>query len=357
VIISRLSKELTALNDLNCVVSRSGRRNLQQLTTSFLLSTSGSSSSLFTMEPFRGAHCVSGGSPLFQYCKDLCNTNGSWRLRRATSPLSFRPIVPDPVAGYKLIRIEAVIIPEEVRSSYEKKRFKMCSSASTDTAWQSGAHLEATVPHDYMVQQINILRLLEMHYHEDSSVNSNRSVCSDTFACFGYSSCPHGENSCRQQICEPFEYCGAWDVAGYYATINIEFAIQQSERKLHSARPLKTPTTNPDGGPTSTLVPIVMYRACVSNAWPVPPTQATTRITSDSTVSLTSSLPSYHVKNSMIFDESINAVNYDCIAACVNRQSKNYKEPVKPEACQYLQLIFKEASQLMPVAILWFQKE
>jgi hypothetical protein len=257
-----------------------------------------------------GCYDVTVTSPLFQFCKLLCRTGGSW--------------IPSPnaIAGYRLVGVQAVIHGDSSYSAYEHRQGQMLQQRvkggkyfNFETRSMSRTQLLVL---DGLRQQF-----LERRLDADPlAVNS--------FYCFHGPKREHLDSICSTGLVATRDMDAGDFGSGCYSTLNIEYAVKYAHGVFDGDAKRRPPSS--DG-----RYPVIMFAASVSVAYPV------TREVDYAPDS----------NQSNFFGRPLKP-GFDCHVACVNR-STNF-QAVDRDECQYMEVVIDQQSQMLPVAVLWFEE-
>jgi hypothetical protein len=257
-----------------------------------------------------GVYDVASASSLFSFCESLCQTGGSWY------PL------PCPVSGYQLTAVQAIVNEASMIAGYEhaldRIRLRLRPSPLLDTAAViEGAGKRLVL--SYFSEQFLGPSIADAYWGPS------------TFYCF------HGprrgllDMMCKYGMAFRSADAGKFGV-GCYSTLNVEYAVRCSHGAFDDES--RRRPASPDG-----KFPVVMFAAYVGRVYPV--TRETDYCCTES-------------GHSDFFGGPLKT-GFDCHIACVNE--KTGFQAVNREECQYVEVVIDQATQLLPVAVLWFEEE
>lgn len=269
-----------------------------------------------------GLHHVADASSLFQFCRSLCRTGGSWLQRQRAVNGDFR------LVGVQAVRSSAHLVNMYIGSQAVMNQRRQAPTAG------GGAHFS----HDnetFSDEQYRALSLLRNQFHEKPPGTSNLSV--NTVYCFHG---PRVEN--LEAVCETGLSAVRVTDAGYfgsgcYTTLNIEYALHYAYGLYDTEFFTRGPRPSAGG-----RYPVIMFAATVGMAYPV------TRTVDYGHV------PGTPPGFSDFFGRGLKP-SFDCHVVCVNERSSF--QAVPRAECEYVELVIAQESQLLPVAVLWFERD
>jgi hypothetical protein len=243
-------------------------------------------------------------SPLHHYCSRLCKTGGNWRdgIRA--------------IAGFHLVSVQAVVHPVEYNVSYESRQKMMGNRRQVGRA-----HFNFETA-SFDAHQLQVLSVLRENFQEREPGTDPRAV--NTFYSFHGTSTDAVEDICSNGLVAVRNTDAGFFGSGCYSTLNIEYALGYASGDLAGYR---------KPGP----YPVIMFACSVAMAYPV--TRAVDYLPAGN------GLSDY-------FGKPLRP-GFDCHVACVNAAS-DY-QAVNRDQCGYVEVVIDQESQMLPVAVLWFQ--
>jgi hypothetical protein len=254
-------------------------------------------------------------SPLPRLCRALFRTRGS-----------FLP-APSPVAGFELVRVDAV--------------FNSDVSVAVFEAWQerqrrlraSGGVAFNVETHNFSAAKLQVLLSLMSCLQERKPDADPRSP--HTLYVFHGPKIEHLASVCENGIVSLRAMDAGYFGLGCYATLNIEYAAKYArgdyDQEDHAAAPRRL---SADG-----CVAVVMLAASVGMVYPVTPAEDYPA-------------PPRADGHSVWFGQGLKP-GFDSHIACVSEPSC---EAVNRKECQYVEVVVAQESQLLPVAVLWLRE-
>lgn len=257
---------------------------------------------------------VGDDSSLFKTCLDMCSVGGRWGLHKG------------PVQGFRLVAVQAIVPGQSLFSSYENKLQRISVLQSRTAAFSDFGMTTA---------QLRVLSMLKEEFHERAPGSSTRTARS--FYCFYGCRMERLQNMCEDGMFgfAPENY---YYGTGYYAALNIEYAVRFARGDFTGGPRDELNNTNDCGA----RYPVVMFAATVGEVYPITPDVDYRDRTSTS-------------PGTCQFDGQPLLPGYNCHVACVTEA--NGRHAVDRDHCQYVEVVFSEPSQLLPVAVLWFEEE
>lgn len=254
-------------------------------------------------------------SSLFTFARQLTLTGGAWCFGAHRE-----------VAGFRLAKVNAVICAEYLVTEYTARQARMNALRATGGAYFNQRDLNA--------EQLRILNTLRSMFHERAPGPASTDRTVNTVYCYHG---PRREN--LLSICSNGMVAVGGLDAGYfgvgcYTTLNIEYAARYAYGDFDvdaSGFPLG-PRASEDG-----LYPIIMFAATVGLAYPV--TREVDYTPGEA--------------RSQLFGKPFKR-GFDAHVACVS-QMVGY-QAVGRDQCEYVELVFEQQAQLLPLAVLWFEK-
>jgi hypothetical protein len=258
---------------------------------------------------------VSATSPLHRYCLALCEQGGSWRDG------------PSPVAGFRLSSVQAIVHNESYYISYISKQERM-----TDQRLGGGEYFNFATRDQLTLEQMLVLSTLRDKFQERAPDANPKST--HTFYCFHGPKPEHLESICRTGMVATGALDSGFFGCGCYSTLNIEYAARYARGDFDPSNRRRPP-------PADGRYAVIMFAASVSMAYPITP-----------------STDYGHAQDvpdgcSDYFGRPLKR-GFDCHVACVN-QSKGW-QAVNRDMCQYVEVVIEQESQMLPIAVLWFER-
>jgi hypothetical protein len=263
----------------------------------------------------RGIHSVPPTSLLHQYCRSLCEHGGSW-----THGLS-------PVAGFRLSSVQAVVHNEDYYGGYTSKQGRLL-----DLRVGGGEYFNFSTRSQLTFEQLLVLCTLRDQFQERAPGCNPKAA--NTFYCFHGPMREHVESICRNGMIATSTFDSGYFGRGCYSTLNIEYAVRYARGDFDPPEKRRPPSA--DG-----RYPVIMFAASVSMAYPVTPVVD---------YGHAAGVP---IGCSDFYGKPLKR-GYDCHVICVN-QSAGW-QAVNRERCQYVEIVIEQESQMLPVAVLWFER-
>jgi hypothetical protein len=258
-----------------------------------------------------GIHDVPTSSSLYWYCRILCQTGGSWLP------------VPSPVAGYRLVAVQAVIHKDSGYTSYEHRQEQMLEQRLV-----GGDYFNYSTRDEFAAHQLRVLSCLRDQFQECLPGGNPRAA--NTCYCFHGPRREHVESICATGLVATRTKDAGYFGSGCYSTLNIEYAVKYAHGKFDAVGNRRAPA--PDG-----RYPVIMFAASVGMAYPV--TRAV-----DYPVG---------VNQSNFFGRPLQRA-FDCHVVCVS-ESANFQAVTRQE-CQYVEVVIDQVAQMLPIAVMWFEE-
>jgi hypothetical protein len=264
-----------------------------------------------------GLHTVEHGSPLHQYCRGLCETGGSWILG------------PSPVAGFTLSSVQAVVHDDDYYRGYLSRQTRMLHLRQ-----EGGEYFNFATGERLSLEQLLVLSTLRDQFQERPPGTDPKAP--NTFYCFHGPRRENVASMCRNGMVATGSTDSGYFGRGIYLTLNIEYAARYARGEFDN--PATRRPASVDG-----RFPVIMFAASVSMAYPI------TREVDYGHVRL----PTDPLRCSDYYGRPLKQ-GFDCHVVCVN-QSSNF-QAVSREQCQYVEVVIEQESQLLPIAVLWLER-
>jgi hypothetical protein len=262
-----------------------------------------------------GIHTVPPTSPLHRYCRALCEHGGSWRDG------------PSPVAGFRLASVQAVTHDDDYYGGYTSRQTRLLSLRQN-----GGEYFNFATRERLSLEQLLVLSTLRDQFQERAPGSNRKAV--NTFYCFHGPRLEHVDSICRSGMVATGSMDSGYFGRGIYSTLNVEYAARYAYGEFDD--PEKPPRQAPADG----RYPVIMFAASVSMAYP---------LTREVDYGHVADAPGY----SDYFGRGLK-FGFDCHVVCVS-QSNGF-QAVNRDACQYVEIVIDQESQMMPIAILWFER-
>jgi hypothetical protein len=226
--------------------------------------------------------------------------------------------------GFELVRVDAVVNSDAHITVYETQQDRQRRLRAN-----GGAIFNALIQ-AFSTAKLHVLFTLTSFFQErrpDADPKSPHTVYA-----FHGPRMEHLTSVCENGIVPLRETDLGYFGLGCYTTLNIEYAAKyaRGDYDPHGAALRKR---SADG-----CVPVVMLAASVGMAYPVTPDRAD-YLRADG--------------HSVWFGQGLKP-GFDCHVACVSEVSNC--EAVFRQDCQYVELVVRQESQLLPVAVLWLRE-
>jgi hypothetical protein len=256
-----------------------------------------------------GRYAVPAGSPLHHFCNTLCQTGGSWNPSQS------------PVVGYRLVGVEAILHEDAFYSAYEYRQTQLLNLRVGGNA-MFNVETESMMP-----SQLAVLSCLRERFHERAPGTNPRAV--NTFYTYHGPRREHLDSICANGLVATKATDAGYFGGGCYSTLNIEYAIKYARGVYDFTKPRPA---SPDK-----RYPVIMCAASIAMAYPVTPEV---------------DYPTGRQSN--LFGRSLLS-GFDCHIACVSEEAEF--QAVDRQECQYVEVVIEQVSQILPVAVLWFEEE
>jgi hypothetical protein len=259
-----------------------------------------------------GLHDVSSTSSLFALCSALCATSGRCVLGN-----------PTPVQEFRLIAVQAVTHDFARLCGYENRLQRMSNNRKTGLPY-----FNFPVRDQLDKDQLHVLDALRSQFQERAPGTDPRGA--NTF--YSYHGCraEHVENICENGIVATQATDVGFFGSGCYSTLNVEYAARYARGDFDEAGP----RTTPDG-----RYPVIMFACAVAMAYPV--TQLDY-----------GNVPRMPMGRSDFFGGALKP-GFDCHVICVNEATGF--QAVSRRDGEYVEVVIAQESQMLPVAVLWFE--
>jgi hypothetical protein len=272
-----------------------------------------------------GLHVVGNTSPIFRYCRLLCQSGGCYHFHQRGCL---------PVAGFRLVDVQAVIPDSDCYNAYAARQAKL-----TKLRREDGGCFNATT-NAFSLTQRQVLSALRNHFQERPPGTESRAA--NTFYCFHGPRREHLEKVCMNGMVATKAMDAGYFGSGCYTTLNIEYALRYVHGDFDEDHNLVRRAPPDDG-----RYPVIMFAASVGIAYPITPD-----VDYPSPTASSSSSSAATVRRCNYFGRCLNR-GFDCHVICVNQASGF--QAVSKQDCQYVEVVMDQESQLLPVAVLWFE--
>jgi hypothetical protein len=258
-----------------------------------------------------GLHCVPTTSPLHRYCRALCQSGGAFRDGTTT-----------PIAGFRLVSVQAVVRDSIAYTCYEGRQMQITSRR------QGGSTCFNFATRDFSAQQLHVLSALREQFQERPPGMGARAV-NTLYAFHG----PRGENVesvCMNGLTAVRALDAGYFGSGCYLSLNIEYALRYAHGEFDV--PAYSRPRPADG-----RYPVIMFAVSVGMAYPVTP---------DVDYSSGS-------HQSDFFGRPLKP-GFDTHVICVN-ENMGF-QAVSRQECQYVEIVIDQEMQMLPIAVLWFEE-
>jgi hypothetical protein len=254
--------------------------------------------------------------PLFPFCRALCTNGGNWFPS------------PSPVAGFKLVAVEAIAHSADYYTAFRVKQTRMSAQRQ-----MGGAYFNFATMSGLNAQQHLVLSALRQQFHERAP--GTPSHAPHTFYSFHGPRRENLESMCSTGTVATRGLDAGYFGSGCYSTLNIEYAVRYIKGDFD--KPESPPRTRPADG----KYPVIMFSCCVGLAYPITP---------DTDYGNVEGIPEGFCD---YYGRPLKR-QFDCHVACVNQGSGF--QAVGREHCQYVEVVIADESQMLPVAVLWFEE-
>jgi hypothetical protein len=253
-----------------------------------------------------GLHTVATDSALYRYCRGLCNTGGSWD----------RPENPRCVGGFRLKSVQAVVHQPDHYIVYQHRQRTMGNRRQNGHTHFNFETTSLNAP------QLQVLAVLRERFHEREPGTEARAV--NTFYSFHGTTAELVPHICSDGLVAVRSTDAGYFGSGCYSTLNIEYALSYASGDDVGIR-------------KPGHYPVIMFACSVGMAYPV------TRGVDYSAAGN---------GRSDYFGKPLKP-GFDCHVVCVNAAS-GY-QAVDRDKCEYVEVVIDQESQMLPVAVLWFE--
>jgi hypothetical protein len=260
-----------------------------------------------------GLHTVDATSPLHRYCRLLCQSGGGYREGNTI-----------PIGGFRLVSVQAVVRDTVSLNGYEARQLSLTSRRQT-----GDARFNFVTARDFNAQQLHVLQALRDAFQERLPGAASRAV--NTLYSFHGPRRENVESVCMNGLTAIRATDAGFFGGGCYSTLNIEYALRYSRGEFDTHPNVRPPS--PDG-----RYPVIMFAVSVGMAYPVTP---------DADYS---NGPRQH---SDYFGRFLKT-GFDCHVACV-KEEMGFEAVTRAE-CQYVEIVIDQESQMLPLAVLWFEE-
>jgi hypothetical protein len=246
-------------------------------------------------------------SALHRYCSQLCDSGGTWNGGIK------------PVAGFRLTRVEAVIQPACKYTTYEDRGLTMSSRRSS-----GNPHFNYNTQ-NFVHKQQEVLSVLREKFISEREPGTDH-VVTNMFYSFHGTSDEGAEAICRNGLVAVRSTDAGYFGSGCYSTLNIEYAIGYARGDYVPGKRKSGPFK------------VIMFACSVAMAYPV-------------TREVDYSPGGNGFSN--LFGRPLKP-GFDCHVVCVNAASGF--QAVDRDRCDYVEVVIDQESQMLPVAVLWFEE-
>jgi hypothetical protein len=184
------------------------------------------------------------GSSLFPFCKSLCLNGGNW------SPS------PSPVAGFKLVAVEAITHSADYYAAFKQKQARMSAQRQ-----KGGSYFNFATMSSFTAKQQLVLSALRQQFHERAPGTPFQAP--NTFYSFHGPRREDLESMCSTGIVATRGLDAGNFGAGCYSTLNVEYAVRYIRGDFDKP---ESPSRLP---PSDGRYPVVMFACCVGMACPI----------------------------------------------------------------------------------------
>jgi hypothetical protein len=261
-----------------------------------------------------GLHDMATTSSLFPMCNSVCTTGGRCVLG-----------VPSPVHEFRLAAVQAVVHDTDRINGYKNKLVRMSNNRKTGLPY-----FNFPVRDQLEKDQLHVLDALRSQFQERAPGTDPRDV--NTFYSFHGCRAEHVQNVCENGIVATQATDAGYFGSGCYSTLNVEYAARYARGDFDDSSP--GPRTTPNG-----RYPVIMFACAVAMAYPV------TRVDYGN-------VPGTQMGYSDFFGRALKP-GFDCHVICVN-ETAGFQAVSRPD-CHYVEVVIAQESQMLPVAVLWFE--
>jgi hypothetical protein len=237
----------------------------------------------------------------------LCRNGGTWQNG------------PSPIDGFRLVAVQAVKSTEPQRLAFADKQAELMHRR--EVSGEAFAFDYNTLN----AEKLHVLSIVRDQFLE--TVPGVNPKAGRIFYCF------HGTNPNNiEGICRDGLRLSQYGDKGYggYATLNLEYAIRYARGDFSW------------GDRRTGRLPAIMLATVASKVYPITP---------DTDYGRNYNVPAGESDYSRLPLRD----GFDCHVACVNGDV-GFPAAVNPDQCQYMDVIVEQSSQVLPVAVLWFEE-
>jgi hypothetical protein len=254
-------------------------------------------------------------SSLFSMCQSMCATGGHYILG-----------IPSPVQPFRLSSVQAVTHGAGRIAGYEDRLQRMFNNRKTGLPY-----FNFPVRDQLDKDQLHVLDSLRSQFQERAPGTDPRGA--NTFYSFHGCRVEHVQNVCENGIVATQATDAGYFGSGCYSTLNVEYAARYARGDFDD--PSAAPRTA-----VNNCYPVIMFACAVSMAYPV--TQLDY-----------GNVPRMPMGRSDFFGGALKP-GFDCHVICVNETAGF--QAVGRRDCEYVEVVIAQESQMLPVAVLWFER-
>jgi hypothetical protein len=261
-----------------------------------------------------GVHDVPATSSLFTLCNSMCVTGGRCVLG-----------IPSPVQPFRLASVQAVTHRPARVIGYEDKLYRMSNNRKTGLPY-----FNFPVRDQLDKDQLHVLDSLRSMFQERAPGTDPRGA--NTYYSFHGCRVEHVQNVCENGIVATQATDAGYFGSGCYSTLNVEYAARYARGDFDDPSAASRTSVN-------NCFPVIMFACAVSMAYPV--TQLDY-----------GNVHGTQMGFSDFFGRSLKP-GFDCHVICVNETAGF--QAVGRRDCEYVEVVIAQESQMLPVAVLWFE--
>jgi hypothetical protein len=261
-----------------------------------------------------GLHDVSATSSLFAMCDAMCGTGGRCVLG-----------IPSPLRNdFRLVAVQAVTHSVGRIAGYDDRVLRISDNRKAELPY-----FNFPIREQLDKDQLHVLDVLRSQFHEKPPGTDPRDA--HTFYSFHGCRPEHVQNICRNGIVATQATDAGYFGSGCYSTLNVEYAVRYARGDFDTPRARRA---SPNG-----RYPVIMFASAVAMAYPV------TRVDYGN-------VPGTRRGYSDFLGRALKP-GFDCHVICVN-ETAGFQAVSRPD-CHYVEVVIAQESQMLPVAVLWFE--
>jgi hypothetical protein len=232
-----------------------------------------------------------------------------------------------PGSGFRLVAVQAVLHDEANYVCYRGRQTKL-----TSLRQMGGQHFNFSSK-SFDQEQTDVLSALRDQFQERYAASFAKSV--NGFYSFHGPRREHLSSICVNGMVATRAMDAGYFGCGCYSTLNIEYAVRYAHGDFDEDGRVRAP-------PADGRYPVVMFACSVSMGYPITPS-----VDYGHTIGVPEGFSDY-------FGIPLRP-GFDCHVICVS-EATNWQATSRDE-CQYVEIVIEQESQMLPIAVLWFEEE